>query len=100
IASQNNTDEGANGCTRLQCGVIDDDEADLFIDQQAAGSSRMLADSNPDFVSMKTANSDQSDTCTRKGENGRYTSCVGGDSGSPQLHGCKDKYCEARLNSG
>ncbi|MCI17151.1 hypothetical protein A2U01_0038298, partial [Trifolium medium] len=43
-ASQNNTDEGANGCIGLQCQIVVDDEADLFIEyQQATGSSRMLA---------------------------------------------------------
>jgi len=32
-ASQNNTDEGANGCIGLHCLIAVDDEADLFMNQ-------------------------------------------------------------------
>ncbi|PNX60301.1 hypothetical protein L195_g051856 [Trifolium pratense] len=41
-ASQNNTDQEANECIGLQCLIDIDVEADLFMDQLAAGSSRML----------------------------------------------------------
>jgi hypothetical protein len=62
-ASLNNTDEGANGCTSLQCRVVlVDDEADLFMEyQQAARSSRMLVgkENFPSINSLKAV----SDSC-------------------------------------
>jgi hypothetical protein len=93
IALQNNTGAGANGCTRPQCQVIDDDEADLFMDHQAAGSSRMLAGTMP-IESLMTGNRNRQAGCRKVGPDGKYTTCIGG--GSPQL-GCKSQYCEPRL---
>jgi hypothetical protein len=40
LTSHNNTCEGANGCTGLQCRVVVDDKADLFMDQQVVRSIR------------------------------------------------------------
>ncbi|WJX75355.1 hypothetical protein P8452_58896 [Trifolium repens] len=94
---RNNTDEGANGCTRLQCGVIEDDEADLFIDQQATRSSRMLAGMSQS-ATLKTLKSGPVDPCSHRSSSGRSSACIGGK-GSPQLRNCKDKYCDARVNT-
>ncbi|MCI37814.1 hypothetical protein A2U01_0059040, partial [Trifolium medium] len=91
--SHNNTYEGADGCTGLQCPVVVDDidEADLFMDQQAARSSRMLADNNQKTV-YKT---NQADSPACPSNNGGYitgsTSCLG----SPQFRHC-NIYCIAK----
>ncbi|KAK2359591.1 hypothetical protein P8452_63765 [Trifolium repens] len=90
LTSHNNTHEGANGCTGLQCRVVVDDEADLFMDQQAARSIRMLADSNQKVV-YSTNNDAANNAACPPGNNGGYTSCLG----SPQLSNC-NTYCKAR----
>jgi hypothetical protein len=87
--SHNNTYEGVNGCTGLQCRVVVNDEADLFMDQQAARSIRMLADSNQKVV-YPTNDAAKTAACP-PGNNGGYTSCLG----SPQLSNC-NTYCKAR----
>ena len=92
IASQNNTDEGANGCARLQCRVIDDGEADFFIDQQAVGLSRMLANTNTPGVTSGTSDRNKPAGCPKIAPDGKYSTCTGG--GSPQLNGCKSIFCD------
>jgi hypothetical protein len=90
LTSHNNTHEGANGCTGLQCRVVVNDEADLFMDQQAARSIRMLADSNQKVV-YSTNNDAANNAACPPGNNGGYTSCLD----SPQLSNC-NIYCQAR----
>ncbi|GAU41888.1 hypothetical protein TSUD_169990 [Trifolium subterraneum] len=87
--SHNNTYEGANRCTGLQCGVVVEDDADLYMDQQAAvRSSRMLAGNN-NQVTSGTSNQNNP-TCS---SGGSYTSssCLG----SSQVSHCNN-YCGAR----
>jgi len=55
-ASQNNTNQGTNGCIGLQCLIVDDKEGDLFMDQLVAGSSRMLAGAPPRSKALPTVN--------------------------------------------
>ncbi|CAJ2669133.1 unnamed protein product [Trifolium pratense] len=88
--SHNNTYEGANECTGLQCRVVVDDEADLYMDQQVARSSRMLGDSNQKIVYQ--VNQEGSTAACPAGYTG--SSCLA----SPQLSaGHCNIYCAPRL---
>ncbi|GAU41890.1 hypothetical protein TSUD_170010 [Trifolium subterraneum] len=87
-ASHNNTDEEANGCTGLQCRVVVDDEANLFMDQLAAvRSSRMLAGNN-NQVTRRT--SDRNNPTCSSGGSYTSSSCLG----SKQVSHC-NVYCGA-----
>jgi hypothetical protein len=92
LTSHNNTYEGANGCTGLQCRVVVDDETDLFMDQQVARSIRMLASSNKQIV-LTTTQATRTAACPPGKKKTGYTSCLG----SPQRgHNC-NTYCAARV---
>jgi hypothetical protein len=92
LTSHNNTYEGANGCTGLQCRVVVDDETDLFMDQQVARSIRMLASSNKQIV-FTTNQATRTAACPPGKKKKGYTSCLG----SPQRgHNC-NTYCAARV---
>jgi hypothetical protein len=72
-ASQNNTDEVANGCIGLQCRVAIEEEADLFMDQWAVGSSKMAGRGG-----LTPGTSDGSKpVCMPDGATAMYAPCTG-----------------------
>lgn len=74
--SQNNTEQGANGCIGLECLIVFDNEADLFPYQRTAGASRMLV-GGTQFIVSGSKNADRQAVDCSPGLNGRE-SCIGG----------------------
>lgn len=66
--SLNNTDQGINGCIGLNCLIVEDDEADLFMGQ--LGSIPPLK-----FNTDATRDRDKNSACP-SAASGRYTSCL------------------------